>query len=104
MGKRDKLSLPPTRADIVMLMGILAMIYTGLNRAWGAFIAAVILLLVGLFAPRMKGPFSFDGPKLSFKGELTDPDDVKPELDAQPGRLLPLEPPASSPQQKELPR
>ena len=36
MGKRDKLSLPPTRADIVMLMGILAMIYTGLNRAWGA--------------------------------------------------------------------
>lgn len=96
MRKRDKLSLPPTRADVVMFMGILAMIYTGLNRAWGAFIAAVILLLVGMFAPRMKGPFSFDGPKLSFKGELTDPDDARPELDAQPARLLDQGPPASS--------
>jgi hypothetical protein len=94
------------RADAVMIIGLLAMIYTGLNRAWGAFITACVLLVVGLFAPRMKGPFSFDGPKLSFKGELTDPDSdaARPAPGAQPGRLLPLEPPASSPPQKEQPR
>lgn len=37
----------------------------------------------------MKGPFSLGGPKLNFKGEPTDPDDSRLELDAQPARLLP---------------
>jgi hypothetical protein len=100
---RDRLTFPPRRSDIVMLMGILAMVFTGLHEAWGAFAGAVILLLVGLFAPRMKGPFSLGGPKLNFKGELTDPDGRAGEsdgamrgLDAQPARLLDPGPPASS--------
>jgi len=80
-----------------MLIGLAAMIYTGINRAWGAFVLGGLLLLVGLFAPRMKGPFSFGGPKLNFKGELTDPDGEQPTLaGAQPGRLLPPGPPEES--------
>lgn len=103
--RSDKLSFPPTRADLVMLVGVLAMIYTGIHRAWGAFILGGVLLLVGLFAPRMKGPFSFGGPKLSFKGELTDPDgEVSTQVDVRPGRLLPREPPGESPPLRVPPR
>lgn len=95
MGRWERL-----RCDAVMVIGLLVMIYTGVERAWGAFAFGVLLLLIGLFAPRMKGPFSFGGSKLNFKGELTDPDGRSdgstPALDARPARLLDQGPPASS--------
>lgn len=98
MSARDKLSFPPTRSDLVMYVGLATMVYTGIEKAWGAFILGGVVLIAGLFAPRMKGPFSFGGPKLNFKGELASSgdDELMPAVDAQPGRLLPPEPPEES--------
>jgi hypothetical protein len=96
-----------TRSDLVILVGLVAMIYAGTERLWPVFSVGALLLLVGLFAPRMKGPFSFGGSKLSFKGELTDPDgprELTQPRDVQPARPLPPEPPASSPRQMERQR
>lgn len=98
MSVRDKLSFPPTRSDLVMYAGLATMGYTGVEKAWVAFALGALLLIAGLFAPRMKGPFSFGGPKLSFKGELaaSGEEELMLAADAQPARLLPLEPPEES--------
>ncbi len=95
-------SWPLCRSDVLIVIGVLVMIYTGLNKAWGGFVLGVLLLLVGLLVPRMRGPFSLGGSRFQVQGELVDPA-AQPATSSQlqlpvaePGRSLPLGPPASS--------
>jgi hypothetical protein len=60
-----------------MYVGVVLIVYAGIERAWGALVAGTILLVVGLFVPRMKGPFSVGGPKLHIRGRLDDPNPGK---------------------------
>lgn len=108
MHNGDKLSWPPSRADIVMLVGLSLMVYAGWRQVWEVVALGAALLILGYLLPRMRGPFSLGGPRLNFQGELTDPEpdgQVSQQRrlpgDVVPGRLLPSDLPESSQLQQE---
>ena len=39
------------------------MVYAAVEKAWGVIVVGAALMLAGLFAPRMKGPFLFGNPQ-----------------------------------------
>ncbi len=73
----DVFCWPPRRSDFLLVVGTALLIYAAIERAWGTVIAALIVLLLGVVLPRMRGPFSLGGPKWRFQGELVDPDERK---------------------------
>lgn len=100
----DMLSWPPRRSDALLIVGLLIVIYTAVEKAWGAMIIGVFLMIVGTLIPRMKGPFSVDAQNLEFKGELVPPGSAKaPPPDQQSAqREQPrLQAPPASSQQPE---
>lgn len=57
-----------------MLVGLALIAYAAVEAAWGVVVIGAALVIAGLFAPKMKGPFIFGNPqRFQFRGELVDP-------------------------------
>lgn len=93
-------------------MGLALIVYACVEKAWGVVIVGAALMLAGLLAPRMKGPFLFGSPEsFQFRGELVDPGegpgsfrgevvDAGLTSEPQPPRQTALQ----EPQQPQVPR
>jgi hypothetical protein len=96
----DQLNWPPGRSDLVMLVGLALIAYASVEKAWGVVVVGAALILAGLLAPRMKGPFLFGNPtSFQFRGELVDPGDSPNEFRGQlvePTATEPQRPPQSA--------
>lgn len=96
----DLLGWPPRRSDLVLFVGLAIIVYAAIEKAWGVIVVGAVLMLAGLLAPRMRGPFSFGAPQLQFKGELVDPgpssERQQDEQSARQGQPRLPAPPASS--------
>lgn len=112
MGDPDRLTWPPRRSDLVMLVGLGVIVYSIVAKEWGVISFGVFILLVGFLIPRMKGKFSFGAPKLNFRGELVDQTKADESGEAKRRRRRgqqtaveelppPPEPPRSSPLPEE---
>ena len=58
-----------------MLVGLALVIYTALEKTWGMTVVGVVLILAGLFADRMTGPFDVGNDRFHFRGRLSPPTD-----------------------------
>jgi hypothetical protein len=65
-----RFSFPPSKSDIVLLVGLAMIVYTGIEKAWGVLVVGVVVMLAGLLSDRMVGPFSLGNEKFHFRGEL----------------------------------
>lgn len=88
----DRFTWPPRKSDLLLFAGLGLVIYSVVAQHWGLISAGVVLMIVGLLVPRMKGPFALGGPKLQFRGELVDPGDGSTRQQDEPQRSAPREP------------
>jgi hypothetical protein len=82
------------RSDLLMFVGLGLIVYAAIVKGWGAVVIGAVLMVAGLMAPRMTGPFTFGGPPMQFRGVLLPPSGHPPQTAGEESPPQPDPPPS----------